>query len=76
MNRVDLKGVRIQIRRLADSAIIDLENNGKLLSSDGENNARSTIDILVALVEALDDYEAQLPQIIPSARTQAGDQLV
>ena len=76
MNRVDSKGVRIRIRRLADSAIMDLENNGKLLSPSGENNAQSTITILVSLMEALDDYEAQLPQIVPSARSQAGNELV
>ena len=76
MNRVDSVAVRTRIRQLADSAIIDLENNGKLILPDGVNNARSTIDILVALVEALDDYEAQLPQIVPSARTQARDNLV
>ena len=76
MSRVDTKALRILIRHRVDSAILALENDGRLLSPDGVNSVQSVIDSMGTVLEALDDYEKALPQIIQSTRSAQEDHVV
>ncbi len=76
MNRVDSKDLRILIRHRVDSCILALENDGRLLLPDGENVVQHVINSMGTVLEALDDYEAALPQNIRSTRSAEADYMV
>ena len=76
MNRVDSKDLRIQIRALA---FLERERLHQLEVAGlppGINALRVSVTILDDILEALNDYEAALPQIVQSTRSANQDQLV
>ena len=75
-NRVDSQELRMRIRRLAQS---ELDRLGQLegdLSLPGAADLQRSANILTSILEALDDHEKRLPQIVRSARAAQEDNLV
>ena len=76
MNRVDSKVLRTLIRRLA---VLERERLHQLEVaglSPGANDLRLSVTMLDDILEALNDYEAALPEIIQSTRSAETDHLV
>jgi len=61
MKYVDLRTFLIQIRRLVEYALRDLEDSGVLTSSLGENAAPNAISTLDTILEGIDDYQKTIP---------------
>ncbi len=76
MSRTDTTVLRTRIRQLAGSIQRALAATAPLVSSDGVNSVQSAISDTAMLLEVLDDYEAKLPAILPSARSAQADLLV
>ena len=76
MNRVDSADLRMKIRRLAQS---ELDRLGQLegdLSLPGAAALQQSANTLTSILEALDDHEKRIPQIVQSARSAQEDNLV
>ena len=76
MNRVDSANLRMQIRRLVQS---ELDRLGQLegdLSLPGAADLQRSANTLTSILEALDDHEKRIPQIVQSTRSAQEDNLV
>jgi len=75
MNRADTTELRMLIRRHVGLALEDLETDEARVSRNGERTGRPAIQSMEQLLEDLDDYEARIPQIVPSTKPTASAQL-
>ena len=76
MNRVDSRELRMKIRRVAQ---LELDRLGQLegdLSLPGAADLQRSANTLTSILEALDDHEKRIPQIVQSARSAQEDDLV